>query len=141
MKRTVLIAACAALMACVACSSDNWRREYDAALCEELAVKIDSRAQLSQEDYTAMIAQSEDILKYVIERSRLIGDMPDSLRQEAWRGLLAEPEYLERFGYMFTLGSALYEADVNGLLDKRNKARYAELDRYNADLAAVSDRN
>lgn len=141
MKSAVIFAAFAALLLSVACSSDDWHRDYDARLCDELAVKIDSRAPLSQEDYTAMIAQSEDILKYVIERSRTIGDMPDSVRQGAWRDLLADPEYLERFGYMFTLGTALYQANVDGALDKKNLARYAELDKYNADLAAVTDCN
>ena len=42
---------------------------------------------------------------------------------------------------MFTLGSSLYQADADGLLDKENADHYAELDRYNADLAAITDRN
>lgn len=88
-----------------------------------------------------MIAQNEDILKYIIERSRDISEMPDSVRSGAWRDLLSDPEYLERFSYMFTLGSTLYQADVDGLLDEDNAKHYAELDRYNEDLVAITDRN
>jgi hypothetical protein len=124
------------------CGSDaEWHRPYDSAVCEELSVKIDGRDSLTQADYTAMIAQSEGILKYLIEKSEDIGSLPDSSRTCAWRELLADDEYLERFSYMFTLGSALYQADSEGRLDKDNKRHYADLDRYNERLAAISDRN
>lgn len=124
-----------------ACSASDWHRDYDAEICNSLAVKIDGHQPLTQDDYASMIAQNEDILKYIIDRSRRISDMPDSVRAGAWRDLLADPEYLERFSYMFTLGSTLYQADADGLLDSENARRYAELDRYNADLAAINDHN
>lgn len=141
MKPSILLSAFAAVLFFAACSGGDWHRAYDSAVCNELAVKIDSRKPLTQEDYASMIAQNEDILKYIIERSRTISEMPDSVRPGAWRDLLADPEYLERFSYMFTLGSTLYQADADGLLDEDNAEHYAELDRYNDDLAAITDRN
>ena len=48
---------------------------------------------------------------------------------------------MERFGYMFTLGSALYQADADGKLDAENKKRYDALDKYNRELAEYSERN
>ncbi len=137
MKKYIFIIIATILAAC----SDDWHSEYNSELCNELAVKIDSRQPLSQLDYTKMIAQNEEILKYIIDRSNKINDMPDSVRSGAWRDLLADPDYLERFGYMFTLGSALYQASSDSLLDEENNARYAELDRYNVELAAITDRN
>jgi len=141
MKLHILITAFSALLFVAASSCSDWHQDYDSAVCNELAVKIDSRQPLTQQDYASMIAQNEDILKYIIARSRAISEMPDSIRSDAWRDLLADPEYLERFSYMFTLGSTLYQADADGLLDSDNAKHYAELDRYNADLAAITDRN
>lgn len=102
---------------------------------------IDGRDSLTQADYTAMIAQSEDILKFLIKRTKDISDEPESMRPGAWRQLLADPEYLERFGYMFTLGSALYQADTSGRLDADNARRFASLDNYNQVLAELCDAN
>lgn len=141
MKFHILFSALTAIFLVSACSGHDWHRPYDSEVCSQLSVKIDSRQPLTQEDYASMIAQNEDILKYIIERSRDISEMPDSTRPGAWRDLLADPEYLERFGYMFTLGSALYQADADGLLDDDNAKHYAELDRYNEDLVAITDRN
>ncbi len=141
MKIPILFPALTAIFLVSACSGYDWHRSYDSAVCNQLAVKIDSRQPLTQEDYASMIAQNEDILKYIIERSRDISEMPDSVRSGAWRDLLSDPEYLERFSYMFTLGSTLYQADVDGLLDEDNAKHYAELDRYNEDLVAITDRN
>ena len=137
MKKFIFLFIVIGLAAC----ADDWHGRYDGELCSELAVKIESRQPISQQEYTQMIAQNEDILKYIIERSNAINELPDSSRAGAWRDLLADPDYLERFGYMFTLGSALYQASTDSLLDKDNISRYAELDRYNADLAAITDRN
>ena len=53
---------------------------------------------------------------------------------------VAEPEYLERFGYMFTLGSALYQAEIRGRLNEDNAEAYGALDDYNSLLADYTDR-
>ena len=141
MKPCIILTAVVALTIAVSCGGSGLHEPFDSETSYALAVKIDSRQPLSQEDYAVMIAQNEDILKYIIERSREISELPDSVRPGAWHDLLADPEYLERFSYMFTLGSTLYQADIDGLLDDRNARSYAELDKYNADLAAISDRN
>lgn len=87
-----------------------------------------------------MISQDEAILQYLVERTKEISELPDSVRSNAWRNLTANPEYLERFGYMFTLGSALYSAERNGSLDKSNSKKFEALDRYNEDLIRYSER-
>ena len=87
-----------------------------------------------------MIGQNEAILQYLIEQSKKIADEPQDERNGSWRTLLADPDYMERFSYMFTLGSALYQADVDGCLDSRNKELYHKLDKYNQELADYSDR-
>lgn len=122
-------------------SSCSRPASYDSELCEELAVKIERRDSLSQKDYRAMIAQNEAILIYLIEQSKKISEEPAPDRSGSWRQLLADPEYMERFSNMFTLGSALYQADAEGRLDSENKKLYDRLDRYNRDLADYSDRN
>lgn len=123
------------------CSGRKLDTDYDAAACAELSVKVEHRDSLTQHDYTRMIGQNEAILRYLVEQSKAIAEEPSDDRQSSWRQLLANPEYLERFGYMFTLGSALYQADAEGKLDAENKKLYASLDRYNAELAEYSDRN
>ncbi len=124
-----------------ACSGRKLDSDYNAEACAELSVKVEHRDSLTQQDYTRMIGQNEAILRYLVEQSKLIADEAPEDRQSSWRQLLADPEYLERFGYMFTLGSALYQADAEGKLDAENKKLYASLDRYNAELAEYSDRN
>ncbi len=115
--------------------------DYDPALCEELAVKIERHDSLSQKEYAAMIGQNEAILRYLIDQSKSIAGEPQDERSGSWRRLLADPEYMERFSYMFTLGSALYQADAEGRLDDDNKRLYGGLDRYNHELADYSDSN
>lgn len=115
-------------------------RGYDADVCAGLAVKIEDRDSMTQHDYAVMISQNEAILQYLIDRTSKICELPDSSRYNAWRVLTAEPEYLERFGYMFTIGSALYQADMSGRLDRDNAEAYASLDDYNAKLADYTDR-
>lgn len=141
MKNPIIPLVLFLVAATAACSHDDWHRSYDAEECNRLATMIDSRDSLSQSDYTAMIAQSEDILKFLIERTKEVSAEPDSLRPGAWRQLLADPDYLERFGYMFTLGSALYQADTSGRLDSDNARRFASLDNYNHVLAELCDAN
>lgn len=115
-------------------------QDYDADVCAELATKIERHDSLSQDDYAAIIAQNKAILQYLIDRTSNITELPDSCRYQAWRTLTAEPEYLERFGFMFTLGSALYQADLNQRLDSDNAQAYATLDDYNNKLADFTDR-
>ena len=123
-----------------ACSQSLVSTDYDASLCEELSMRIERRDSLSQDDYARMIGQNEAILKYLVEQTKKISEEPDSVRGASWRLLTAEPEYLERFGYMFTIGSALYSAQLDGLLDKNNLKNYEKLDRYNNELIEYTDR-
>lgn len=140
MKKLIITISAAIALAACGRSADRIEAEYSADTCDELAVRIDRRDSLSQDDYAEMIRQSEAIMAYLVAQSRRISEMPDSLRSQAWRELQADPEYLERFGYMFTLGSTLYQADSDGRLGKTNAADFANLDRYNAQLADYSDR-
>lgn len=126
-------------MAMAACSYTA-STHYDGELCRDLSAKIESRDSLTSRDYSDMIGQNEAILQYLVDRSRSIAELPDSMRSAAWRSLTADPEYLERFGYMFTIGSALYRADNDGRLDSRNAANYAALDKYNEQLIEYSER-
>lgn len=134
----IIAVAMAALTGCRGNAADT---DYNSEACENLAIKIERRDSLTQQDYARMIGQNEAILRYLVEESKRIAGEPDSLRNVAWRNLLADPEYLERFGYMFTLGSALYQADLGGMLDKQNKRNYDALDHYNRALADYASRN
>lgn len=122
------------------CACSKAPRSYDAELCNRLAVKIERSDALSQQDYADMIDQSEQILKYLVRRNATLEDMEPEQRYEAYRELLADPEYMERFGYLFTLGSALYQAEAEGALDSRNAEAYQALDEYNSQFAEISDR-
>lgn len=133
----ILVAVLAILSSC---SGEHIASDYDGELCRDLSIKIERRDSLTQHDYSRMIAQDEAILQYLVDRSREICEQPDSLRTEAWRMLTADPEYLERFGYMFTIGSSLYRAQQQGLLDESNNEAYDALDKYNEELASYSDR-
>lgn len=128
-------------LAAYACGNDEATAQYDSETCEALAVKVERREAISQEEYCEMIGQNEAILRYLIEKSREIAEEPSENRNDSWRTLLADPEYMERFSYMFTLGSALYQADADGKLDEANKKRYDALDKYNRELAEYSERN
>lgn len=129
------------LLLLTACGGREIDSTYSSSTCEELAVMIEQRDSISQEQYTAMIGQNEAILKYLVSQSKRIAEQPDSLRQDSWRELYADPEYMERFGYMFTLGSALFQAQLAGKLDKYNQRQYDNLDKYNKELAEYSERN
>lgn len=124
----------------VSCCSGGSGAAYDSELCRNLSIKIERRDSLTSEDYSEMIAQDEAILQYLVERTKEISEQPDSTRSDAWRTLTADPEYLERFGYMFTLGSALYKAERNGSLDKGNSKKYEALDKYNEELVRYNER-
>lgn len=141
MKHLFYIILTALLPILPSCSnSGQIASDYDGNLCRELSVKIENRDSLSQNDYAEMIVQNKAILQYLVNCSKEISELPDSVRNQRWRLLTATPEYLEKFGYMFTIGSSLYRADNAGLLDKNNSKEYRELDRYNEDLAKYSER-
>ena len=142
MKPVYSLALLVLIFLATACSSDVVdSASYDSDVCEELAVKIERRDSITQSEYQQMIGQNGAILRYLIEKSREIADEPQGDRTNSWRDLLADPEYMERFSYMFTLGSALYQADAGGRLDKSNSELYKKLDRYNQELAEYSERN
>ncbi|MEZ3576098.1 MAG: hypothetical protein K1W01_01250 [Muribaculaceae bacterium] len=140
MKKILLVLPLFTILLCC-CSKGGvaFTKDYDSELCADLSTKIERHDSLTQQDYRNMIAQNEAILKYLIERTAAIGEQPDSCRYQSWRAMTAEPEYLERFGYMFTLGSALYRAELNGRLDEDNTEAYDELDDYNTRLADYTD--
>lgn len=138
MKHVILLTVITFCLLTVGCSGGG--QDYDSAKCLTLAEKIETDGDLTSDDYTEMIDQNEAILQYLVEKSREISEMPDSTRVGAWRALTAEPEYLERFGYMFTLGSALYDAERNGTLSRRNANRLKALDKYNEALASYCER-
>ncbi len=129
------------VMLLAACSNTSIDATYNSETCEQLALKIERNDSISQEEYSAMIGQNEAILKYLVEKSREINDDTDADHFCSWRELLANPEYMERFSYMFTIGSALYQANADGLLNDDNQKAYAELDKYNQQLAEFSDQN
>ncbi len=94
--------------------------DYDSATCTDLSVRIERRDSLTQYDYACIIAQNRAILgvpRGACRRHRR------AARQPALHGLAraaGRAGIPGRFGYMFTLGSALYNADVDGLLDDDN---------------------
>ena len=94
---------------------------YDEAKCESLTEMIIRGRMLDQNDYADMLDQYEDILKYLIGRSdEIIAEQDQQTRKELQKRLRNDEEYLKRFGYMFTFGSALYQADVANLHDENN---------------------
>ena len=141
MKKILFILPVLAVALFCGCSGREVSTDYNGELCENLAMRIESRDSLPQLDYAEMIGQNEAILKYLIEQAERLSEEPDSLRNGEWRLLTADPVYMERFGYMFTLGSALYSARLEGLLDEENIDAYDALDKYNERLADYADRN
>lgn len=114
-------------------------RGYDPEECEALAVKIERRDSLTQQDYAEMIEQNEQILKYIVSENERVAALAPETRYQATRELRANPDYMERFGYLFTIGSALFQAEREGRLDRSNAAAYSALDSYNESLARVSE--
>lgn len=139
MKTILTILTAAAALTLFSCGGGQ-HGSYDPEVCDALAMKIERRDSLTQSDYGAMIVQNEHILKYLIENSERVEELPAEERYEASRELLADPEYMERFSYLFTLGSALYNADAGGKLDRKNREAYKNLDKYNERFAGITDR-
>lgn len=138
MRKIISIIAAVALAAAMwQCSTPA--PDYDAEACRRLATAIEKRDSITPDMYAEMIGQDQAILVYLVGRAEQLADLPDSLRYGAYRAMVAEPEYLERFGYLFTLGSALYQAQLDGRLKGRNLKRYEALDRYNEQLASFAD--
>ena len=133
------ISVLAALLLCMA-SCGHSAPSYDAELCQKLAEQIDRHQQLTQDDYSAMIGQDIAILRYLIDKNKAVAASSEAERSAEWNRLVHDPEYLERFGYLFTIGSALYQADNDGLLDEANKKAYSEIGRYNSELARYNRR-
>ena len=140
MKRAFFIFPILFAIVLAACDDkgDDYSSDYNSEICNSLAMRIDRRDSLTQADYTAMIGQTEAILKYLIQQHKNIEAQPAAEHENDWRVLYANPDYMERFGYFFTLGSALYKADTKHLFDKCNERLYASLDDYNSELAKVS---
>lgn len=98
---------------------------YDAEICRSLSEKVNRHEKFDQKEYHEMIAQYNDILSYMIAKTEQLSAIPDNFeRREKADKLKQDPEYMERFNYMLTLGSVLYRADVNSLLDMDNKLEY-----------------
>lgn len=113
---------------------------YDRSLCQDLSDRIVRDDSLSQDDYAAMLDQYESILKYMIDRADdIIATEDETERQELSRALRSDEDYLERFGFMFTFGSTLYQADVRNQLDDANSAAYRSLESYSDEFARRSE--
>ena len=113
---------------------------YDPDLCYRLSDRIMREQPLDQHDYAEMLVQYEAILKYLIDRSdEIIALDSDSEKDRMRRELRADDDYLQRFSYMFTFGSALYQAEVRDDLDEVNLAAYHRLERYCDEFADSSE--
>lgn len=113
---------------------------YDRSLCQNLSDRIVRDDSLSQKDYADMLDQYESILKYMIDRADdIIATEDEAERQELSRALRSDEDYLERFGFMFTFGSTLYQADVRNELDDANSAAYRSLESYSDEFARRSE--
>ena len=134
---SVLVLGCAYALT-ASCSRGG--ADYDRDLCRTLSTKIERHDELSQRDYSLMIEQDRQILQYLISCADDIRNTPVEERDHAWRNLTANPDYMERFGYLFTLGSALYQADIDGSLNEDNARKYKALDEYNERLADYAER-
>lgn len=115
-------------MTVIAVLCGSCHRGYDTVTCENISRKIETGRPLGQDDYARMIDQSGHILRYLIDAVDGIRHCPAADRQQAASALRADPEFLERFGYMFTFSSVLYRAHLAGLLDSKNTAGYEALD-------------
>lgn len=142
MRQIVLLLLAIGIITLVSCGGGNSVAtvSYDGELCGRLANKVERNDSLSQQEYGQMIEQNEQILIYLVEQSTRLTELPEGERYGAYRELLADPAYMERFGYLFTLGSALYKADVEGWLNAENSAAYDALDEYNTRFSELSDR-
>lgn len=130
------LAAILAMIALTGCSGG-----YDASECERLTNKIVADEPLSQDDYADMLTQYENILRYLIERTDESLEIKDDFeRASHQQALRQDEEFMKRFAYMFTFGSALYMAEVGGELDDSNLERYNKVSEYAEQFAERSER-
>jgi len=126
MNRFILIICMVCGMTLASCSG-----AYSASECERLSDKIVCDEKLSQEDYEDMLVQYEAILKYLISKAdKIIEETDKNERSKLRQSIRNDSEYLKRFSYMFTFGSALYQAEVKNELDAKNLNAYKKLDSY-----------
>ena len=136
MKNRLIIPALLCIGLLVASCSSG----YDSKVCEKLSGKIVRSESLTQDDYDQMLKQHESILKYLISRVEDIVDEDDQEnREKLMQDMRNDNEYLKRFGYMFTFGSTLYQAEVNNVLDAKNQNTYNALNRYAEEFARLSE--
>lgn len=120
-----------------ACSGVGESDTYSSEVCETLAIKVERHDSLTQNDYAQMIEQSEQILRHLVDKSHQIKDLTEEERAGKIRWIFADHDCLEQFGYLFTLGTALYQANEAGMLDSANERKYHKLDKYNSELAEL----
>lgn len=126
----------AVMLAFCACSQASYSHDT----CLNLSEKIERGESLSQKDYSSMIAQSKAILEYLIDRTDQLSEISGTdERESAARELHADPEFMDRFGYLFTFSSCLYRAELAGNLDSGNLRDYQDLSEYNDRFAAMTD--
>lgn len=128
----LLIAAIILTFSCKHQEAQN--SEYNSEVCNALALKIEQREDVSQDDYRQMIVQYEFILRYFVSCSDYLCELPEDRQELARRELLATPEYIERSAYLYTLGNALLIAEKQGMLNAENSTKLADLDEYNAQI-------
>ena len=115
------------------------RQGYSAELCGSFASRGEGREVFTQEDYEAMVDQCHYIVDYLLESTQEIASIGDSAeRAQAMRGRLADEDYMQRLGYMFTLSSLLYQADVAGRLGPEVRKDYRDLVAVTEEFAQLS---
>lgn len=130
------LAAILSILALTACNGG-----YDASECERLTDKIVNEETLSQDDYSDMLTQYESILQYLIDRTDKTNEISDDFeRAKEQQALRQDEEFMKRFSYMFTFGSALYMAEVGGELDDSNLERYNKVMEYVDEFTKSSER-
>ncbi len=131
MNRFLLLLAVA-----VGLSASSCKETYDQGVCQNLTDKIVCEKSLTQVDYAEMLEQYESILQYLIARAdEVIAESDESAREALMLSMRSDEEYLRRFGYMFTFGSTLYQADVKNELDDDNHATYLRIGHYSDEFA------
>ncbi len=103
---------------------------YNPDECTRVARRVSMLAPLGQTDYAEMIAQSEEIYKYLINVAEQPADDDN-------RPLRENEEFMKRLDYMFTFSSVLYRAHLDGQLDAANTSAYENLDRYADHFAQI----
>lgn len=136
MKTAIVIFCISIALALASCTSNR----YDSLTCDRLTEKIERRDSLSQKDYKLMIGQSCAILEYLVEKTESVDRIEDpDERHQASKLLHADPEFMQRFGHLFTFSSILYQADLAGKLDEDNIRRYHDLEEWSDKFADMEE--